>query len=114
MFIGGADMAKLPRHVSSEERLVALPQGSWTADAFSEATLAFQREAGLDVQLHQQGEEWPPLGPDVAFKYTGQKSGKYFDARTAAVESSRLLHGKATERSDMRLADHVAADLMST
>lgn len=52
----------------SEDRLEALPDGSWTPAQFHQAAERFRQERGLTVALIRRGDDLPPMR-DRAFKY---------------------------------------------
>ena len=67
-----AEILRLPDLPSSEDRLVALPQGSWTPAVFRDAARKFCRDAGLTASVYPREQMLPPLGPDVNYKYRSE------------------------------------------
>ncbi len=73
--INPKEFLNTPRRPSSEERLLELPVGSWTPEAFAETTRDFLRETGFSASISERGDALPPLGPDVRYKYSVDYNG---------------------------------------
>jgi hypothetical protein len=57
---------------SSEDRLEALPDGSWTPALFIAAARALLAHSMFAGTLHRQGDALPALGDGVILKYAGE------------------------------------------
>lgn len=72
MFRPLSEILKEPGPQSSEDRLEALPNGSWTPALFVDAARAFLAESSFTASVHRKGDLLPALGSDVILKYAGE------------------------------------------
>jgi len=68
-FLPASEYLKLPRAVTSDERLASRAEDSWTPEMFMTAAFAFANEAHLKTLVVRAGDALPSRGPDVRFKY---------------------------------------------
>lgn len=82
-----ADLASLPRRVTSEQRLERLPPESRNVQLFRDKLLELQQVANLETRLVSSADQLPDLGSDTIHKY----GDCYVDCRDRLTAGENLL-----------------------